>query len=167
MSMGSTATPPGERTSARRMLLLSVRPEFAEPLISGEKRFELRRVRPAIGPGDVVWLYSTQPRCALIGGVAVAAVHRQRVSTLWRRVRGKCGVSQADFKGYFAGLDEGYAIEVCAPTPLHEPLTLEELRRRVPGFSPPQSYWYLNDARERDARLVRLLRPAARTLARA
>lgn len=167
MTRTGSRIPDGAQAAARRMLLLSVRPEFAEPLIRGEKRYELRRIRPAVGPGDMVWVYSTQPRCALLGGVGVAAVHRQRVGALWRRVRRVCGVSRATFDGYYEGCSEGYAIEVCEPTPLREPLTLDELRRRVPGFSPPQSYWYLNDERERDALLVRLLRPFARTLDRA
>lgn len=148
------------------MLLLSVRPEFAAPLISGEKRFELRRVKPDLAPGDTVWVYSTQPQAALLGGLVVAAVHGDPVGTLWRRVRDACAVSRSVFDEYFAGRPVGYAIEVRAPTVLRTPLTLDALRRLVPGFTPPRSYWYLNRERDRDAKLVRLLRPAARTLAR-
>ncbi len=166
LSRATTDADPAFAFRARRTLLLSVHPDHAESIILGRKRFELRRVRPTIGPLDTLWVYSTMPQAALLGGGLVARVHHERIGVLWRRVRLSCGVSRTAFRQYFAGLESGYAIEIDAPVALRQPIALTELRRRVPGFTPPRSYWYLDRARSRDAHLLRLLEPVARTLAR-
>src|SRR6185503_3263930 len=55
-------------------LLISVRPRFAEMIFAGTKVVELRRLRPRIGTGDLVFVYVSSPVMALAGAFEVGEV---------------------------------------------------------------------------------------------
>ena len=124
-------------TSAKsRKVLLSIRPEFARKIISGEKRFEFRR--RCFDPEVVrsVLLYATLPVGAIVGEFTVARVIRGRPAAVWRKTRAHAGISRRYFLQYFAGRDEAFAIEVARVTPFSRPM---DPRSRGP-FTAPQSY---------------------------
>lgn len=126
-----------------KALLLSVRAEFTEGILSGTKTVELRRKRPRVSPGDYLILYVPAPVKSIVGVVMVERVVEGRLSTLWRKVRGGCGLTHAEFQLYFRGLPRGYGVFVKNPGRLSSPLPLELLRRVQPGFT-PQGYRYLS-----------------------
>ncbi len=117
-----------------RDVLMSIRPGYAEAILSGAKTFELRRRRPSFAPGSRVVVYSSSPDQRLLGTFEAGEIHEQSPSKLWRIVSQAAGISRKDFDAYFAGCEVGYAIEVRSPTRLDP----EPLR-----FRPPQSYLFL------------------------
>ena len=139
-----------------RALLLSIRGTLADLIFDGTKSVELRRRRPAVHPGDYLIVYVPSPLKRIAGVVAVRRVVEAPISSLWRRVRGKCGISHREFLAYFAGLDVGFGIELERPARLACPVLLNELQILRPGFS-PQGYRYLSRNELADA-LVRLNR---------
>lgn len=49
-------------------IILSIHPEHAENILSGNKKIELRKKLPKmICLGDRIFLYSTAPQCAVVG----------------------------------------------------------------------------------------------------
>jgi predicted transcriptional regulator len=127
-----------------RTLLLSIRPEHAARIFSGEKTVELRRIRPRVESGDTVLVYVTAPEMSLAGGFEVSRVYESPALRLWREVGSESGLDRSAFIEYFDGSESAYAIGVRSVWRLPHAVTLEKLRERVPGFLPPQSYWYLS-----------------------
>ncbi|TFH08030.1 MAG: ASCH domain-containing protein [Candidatus Atribacteria bacterium] len=127
---------------ARRGLLISVKPKYAEMLLTGTKTVELRRIRPSISAGDWVLVYASSPRKALLGAFQVAEVNEANPETLWRKVGSQVGISYDDFCEYFRGTCRGTGIHVGRTIRFPEPTPLQQMREIVPGFNPPQSYTY-------------------------
>lgn len=125
-------------------LFLSLRPRFAELLLSGEKSVELRRVRPAVSDGTVVLLYASSPRMTLVGRARVAEVDVGSLGQIWRKHGSNTGISREEYEGYFAGLQSAVAIKLTDVQRLAQPRPLDDLRQRLSGFQPPQSYRYLD-----------------------
>jgi predicted transcriptional regulator len=134
--------------------LLSIQPKHARKILLGKKKVELRRVRPAVGRGDEVVVYETSPTCAVVCTVVVDEVLVDAPARLWARIGSLSGVDRAEFMDYYGDLERGYAIRMHRVEPLGSPVSLETLRKAVPGFSPPQSYHYLRPDRPRDQRLA-------------
>lgn len=127
-------------------LFLSVKPIFANRILSGAKTVELRRVRPSVTPGSLVLIYSTSPEMALLGSAEVAELICGTPREVWGHVKEKAGVSRAEYDEYFSGADTAIGIRLGAVRRLAQPISLRDLRKRWPWLKPPQSYRYV-DAR--------------------
>jgi predicted transcriptional regulator len=125
-------------------LLLSIRPRFADQIFAGTKTVELRRVRPRVKTGDLVIVYASGTQKALVGAFQIADVIAGSAESIWRRFGGGTGLSKAEFDGYFAGADTGFALEVARTWQLPAPVQLATLRRQRGGFQAPQSYRYMD-----------------------
>lgn len=127
-------------------LFLSLRPRFAELLLSGAKNVELRRVRPAAAAGTIVLLYASSPTMELVGCAEVGEVQAGPVMQIWRAYGPETGLSHSEYDDYFEGLEEAVAIKLVNIRRLDSPRPLQDLRNRLSGFQPPQSYRYLDRA---------------------
>jgi predicted transcriptional regulator len=139
-----------------RVLVMSIKPHYAERIFAGSKAVELRRTRPHVQTGDVVLVYASSPVKALIGAFAVGGVVSDDVSGLWERYSSTLGVSQEEYDDYFAGADLAHGLLV-ADRVNFTPVPLDALRRRA-SFRPPQSYMFWGRA------LAELVPRAARIL---
>lgn len=126
-----------------KILLLSIRPRYAEKIFSGEKTVELRRTKPRVEAGDLVLVYTSSPRCALTGAFVVANVVTGSPEIIWRKCGSKAQIDSAAFNAYYEGARSAFAIGIERAWTFNCPVTLRELRRRMKGFHPPQSYRYL------------------------
>lgn len=124
----------------RRAALLSVRPQLAEALLNGEKGVEFRRVRLPLSPGDLVYVYSISPVQAVIGTFACGEITEAKPTTLWRKYARIAGVSRTELMEYFRGAERGCAIMVSEPHRWNPPMTLAQIKSKIPDFNPPQSY---------------------------
>ena len=129
----------------RRSALFAIKPAYAEALTDGRKGVEFRRKRPALKPGDVVYIYATGPIHAVIGSFRCGEIVEAQLAKLWRKYGKIGGVAKQTFEDYFAGCVEGSAIEVAAHSRWETALGVAAIRRRVAGFSPPQSYMFIDD----------------------
>lgn len=128
----------------RPAIFLSIRPRFAELILSGAKSVELRRVRPKVIEGDLVLLYASSPVRELIGVCTVSRVEVAPTPELWKKHGQKSGLQRAEFNSYFEGAAQSVAISVQGARRVIKPRTLDELRERLPGFAPPQSFSYVS-----------------------
>lgn len=62
-----------ERGQAR-VALMSIKPCFAAEIFEGRKRYEFRRVRVSLGPGDTVVVYESAPVSLVTGHFTVDSV---------------------------------------------------------------------------------------------
>jgi len=140
--MIATPAPEGEHLPAPRPLLLSLRPRFAQAILDGTKTVELRRTRVSAPPGTLLVLYASSPVMAVVGVATLADRDTAGPMVIWRRYRGRLGLSRAEFADYFTGAEHATALAIAAPRALPEPLTLSWLRSHA-AFQPPQSYRYI------------------------
>ncbi len=126
----------------RRDVVFSIKPEYSQKIITGEKTVELRRRFPLSVPeGTVAMIYSTSPTRALTGLAEIGTVTQLTPAEIWQRYSAVACIERSDFDSYFAGVDKGFVIELKRARPLRRVLDLKELRERF-GFEPPQSYLY-------------------------
>lgn len=126
-----------------RRYLLSVKPHFADLLLSGRKTVELRRPKLAIEPGDELFLYATRPLSQIVGVVVCHDVVYAPARMLWRSYKDWIGVSRKEFNAYFNGASSGTALLVNDAQRLSVPWALSKIREVFPGFHPPQSHMRL------------------------
>lgn len=127
----------------RTTVLMSIKPRYTDLIFNGLKTIELRRVCPKIHRGDIVIVYASGPRMALIGAFCVEDVITGAPEDLYLLCNGKCGVTKEEFDLYFKGSIRGYGIEIGETWLFEEARGLDFLRSVVRGFRPPQSYRYL------------------------
>jgi len=125
----------------QRTVLLSIKPEFAEKILNGQKGFEFRRTLFKDPSVAKVVIYASSPVCRVIGEFDVDGVLSLSMHALWRRTRREAGISWLVFSAYFLGKEECHAIRVANPVRYSEPKALSE----AVGLSrPPQSFAYVD-----------------------
>lgn len=135
-----------ERCDPGRVLVLSLKPRYADAILSGAKTIELRRTRPNIKVPTLALIYATSPARSLVGSCCVDFIDSRTLRELWRLASVRAGVSRREFQEYFTGLTEGVALHLSSAQRAETPVSLALLRRLVPGFRPPQSFAYLSAA---------------------
>jgi predicted transcriptional regulator len=127
----------------KRVLLVSVHPEYAEKLLAGIKTIELRKVKPNLKTGDKLVIYATSPIKAVVGICNVEAVLSDAPYKLWKKVSKHAGISKSRFDSYYDGHENAFGIVCSEPKSMKQPIGLDELRQRWRNFTPPQSYKYI------------------------
>src|SRR5579862_8352493 len=125
------------RPDARAALLLSIRPEHSHRIFAGSKRFELRKIIPAV-PFKRVFLYETGGS-GIVGWFDVGRIFKQPIAKLWKTV-GTAATSHERFHSYFASVKEGFAISIVSPRRFKAPISITELNGDSFKLQPPQSF---------------------------
>lgn len=125
-----------------RDVVLSIKPQYSEPIIRGIKKVELRRRFPISVPkGTLAYIYSTSPTRALTGIAEIDSVKKYPVKSIWTNYSKVACIKKRDFTDYFRGVDDGFVIKFKSARALNTPISLHELRDRF-EFEPPQSFLY-------------------------
>jgi predicted transcriptional regulator len=121
----------------RNDAIISIRPNYAEAILSGSKTIELRRRIPIIEVGTRLWIYATRPIGAVIGSAVIDGIVRDTPEALWNKFADSAGIGRADFDAYFEGAREAIGLLlVKAQRGRH--IDIEQLRLMRSGFHPPQ-----------------------------
>ncbi|NTW29226.1 MAG: ASCH domain-containing protein [Coriobacteriia bacterium] len=120
------------------VVLMSIKPHWADAIMGGRKRVEFRRVRFGREISHVV-VYATSPVQRVVGYFEVEDITEAEPAALWERFATLGDIGEAAFMDYYEGKGEGVAIHVGRVSPLVEPVMLTEI---VPGAVAPQSYLY-------------------------
>lgn len=127
-----------------RMIVLSLKPRFAEAILAGTKTVELRRTTPKIEVPTRALLYASTPVRALLGTCIITDVRTANLTALWREYGSRSELSHNEYKRYFEGLDIGTALILAHQRPLDRMVPLQDLRAKPRGFRPPQSFAYVD-----------------------
>lgn len=134
----------------KRVLLLSLRPRFADAILAGTKTVELRRRAINAQSGTRVILYSTAPTMAIVGTAYLRRVDVANPEDAWKRYSTTLGLAKDEFDAYLDGSKRAYLLHLIRVCQLDKPLHLHELRSS--GFRPPQSFRYIGDSDPRPLR---------------
>lgn len=126
-----------------KVVLMSIKPRFAEAILSGCKHCEFRRA-PFSQPVSHIIIYSTSPIQKIVGVVEVTGVEQSDLATIKERFLIDGHISECEFDEYFKGKVQGTAILLGSRFRLEEPVDINALWIDV---SSPQSYCYLQPER--------------------
>lgn len=124
-----------------KAVVLSVKPQYASRIVSGEKKVEFRK---KIFKSSVkqVFVYSSYPEKKIIGFFDIEKVDSGTPSELWRKYCEVSGVCAEDFLSYFDEVTQAYAICIRAFHKYDIPISPASI---CEGFKAPQSFCYLNN----------------------
>jgi predicted transcriptional regulator len=126
-----------------KVLLISVKPEFAEKIVNGTKTIELRKCAPNVNIGDLVIIYSTLPEKAVVGTCLIKKIIKKSPNKLWQTHSHLMGIDRKRYFEYFNGCKLAVGIVLTSSDRLNKKLSLDSLRKNLPRFSPPQTFRYL------------------------
>jgi len=121
--------------------ILSIKPQYAQAILAGNKRVEFRK-KVFKRPVDKVYIYSSSPIKRLIGYFTFTEIDEATPTDLWKKYEKIGAINKADFFAYFKDCDTGFAINI------------EKVERFEKGINPinvidkfcaPQSYRYVDE----------------------
>lgn len=122
-------------------VLLSIKPEFANKIFSGEKKFEFRkRIFKNTNVRKIV-VYSTMPVGKIIGEFSIKHIHQDSPSSIWAKTKKFSGVEETFFNQYYHEREFAFAIEVHNPILYRVPINP---KKEYSNFTAPQSFKYID-----------------------
>lgn len=132
-------------TVSNNILLLSIKPQFAEKILIGKKTVELRKSFPnKINNGDYLLIYVTSPEKVVKGICVIDSIISNSPENLWNQVKNEIGISKLEYESYYQDCRIAHGIVLKDVELFDKPIKLSELRRIFPNFNPPQTYCYFN-----------------------
>lgn len=116
-------------------VLLSIKPKFADLILSGKKKYEFRRAIFKQKDVKKVVMYASAPISKIVGEFEVDSVISDAPDKLWKKTERWSGINEEYFNEYFDDKKIGYAIKIKKAKRYR---SMREL-----GHRPPQSFQYL------------------------
>lgn len=119
-------------------MLLSIKPEYANKIVSGKKKYEFRKFHCRTDV-DTIVIYATAPVKQVIGEVSIVAVIEDAVEKVWRQTHSDGGITKKAYTDYYKNKAVAVAYQLGEVTTYEEPLALSDI-----GLSyAPQSFAYI------------------------
>lgn len=119
-------------------VILSIKPEFANKIFDGTKKFEFRKTIFKNDKIKTVIVYASSPVQKVIGEFEIEKIINHDLDTLWGITQHHSGISEDYFYEYFAEKEIGYAIKIKKTKKYKAPKCL----RADFNLLPPQSFAY-------------------------
>lgn len=122
-------------------VLFSIKPEYADKILSGEKKFEFRKSifkNPGV---TTVVIYATKPLGKVVGEFDIERILASCPESLWIKTEKHSGITRDFFNEYFKNRDLAFAIKVKSARRYKNPLDLIDV---LPTNTAPQSFCYLS-----------------------
>ena len=120
-------------------ILLSVKPEYVEKILSGIKKYEFRK-HLAAADVQYIYLYSTTPVMKVVAKIEVTGTLQASPTALWEKTKNDAGISRQNYRLYFKGCKTACAYKLGAIQRYEPPKVLSDF-----GITtPPQSFAYVH-----------------------
>jgi predicted transcriptional regulator len=122
-------------------VLLSIKPEFAEKIFQGVKKYEFRKALFKNRNVKKVVVYASAPISKVIGEFEIEDILEHDTESLWAKTKKHSGIPKEYFDSYFQGKKIGYAIKISKSKLYKDPL---DLNKHFKLKCPPQSFMYIS-----------------------
>lgn len=119
-------------------VVLSIKPEFAEKIFEGSKRYEFRRSIFKNSEVNKIIVYASAPVQKIIGEFEIDQILMEDLNSLWNKTKQYSGISQEYFFNYFVNKYSGYAIKIKNA----KRYPLPKCIKKDFNLIPPQSFAY-------------------------
>lgn len=118
--------------------ILSIKPQFVDKIINGEKKFEYRKkiFKKEI---EAVIIYSTKPVGKFVGEFKIKNIINDNPNKVWEETNALSGINYEYYKSYFNNHNTAYALEIEDLVIYENPIDPND------GFKPPQSFCYCSN----------------------
>lgn len=121
-------------------VVLSIKPQFANKIFDGTKKFEFRKAIFKNQNVTSVLVYASSPVQKVIGEFEIGEIFNFDLKTLWDKTKEHSGITEDYFYKYFADRKNGFAIQIKNKKRFANPKCLKEDY----NLTPPQSFAYWN-----------------------
>ena len=119
-------------------VLLSIKPEFAEMIFNGSKKYEFRRKIFNKNIKTVI-VYVSSPVKKVIGEFEIESIINDDLEKLWLKTKDYSGITKEYFFEYFNNKEKGYAIKIKKTKRYKQLLSIIDDFKKTP----PQSFIYI------------------------
>lgn len=144
-----------------RIVFLSIKPEHAEAILDGSKRYEYRRQPPVADPPFTMLLYATDGVGDVVGAALVDDVIRDNAHAVAKATVDATPQTTDDVLEYFDGKREATALKIRHAVRVEPPVEDVEIRKAWPDFTVPQNFRYVTE--DDHPRLVARIRTRLQT----
>lgn len=124
--------------------IISLKPQFVDLVLSGEKTVELRNRIVRMEPGTVIWIYATKPVGGIVALAELDSVVHDTPAKIWVRFEREMCIDRAHFDAYINNRESVSALILSSVRTLKHSVTLDWIRRSTGSFQPPQFYYRLS-----------------------
>ena len=123
----------------KNKILISIKPEYTEKIISGVKKYEYRR---HVAKKDIssIIIYETTPIKRVVAEAEIEAILSYTPDELWKLTKEESGINKKFFDEYFKGKIIAHAYRIGKVKVFEKPKLLEDYGVRYA----PQSFIYIN-----------------------
>jgi predicted transcriptional regulator len=120
-------------------ILLSIKPEYANKIFDGTKKYEFRKSIFKNTNVKTVIVYASSPMQKVIGEFTIDEILEETTEKLWDKTHKHSGITKEFFDEYFVNKEIGYAIKIKETKRYSKPMDLIDFNL---DFA-PQSFVYL------------------------
>ena len=116
------------KNNIKKYLFISVKPEFANKILTREKCIELRKIKPHVSSGDYVIIYASSPKKCVIGFGEIKQIIETTPEQMWKKYSKVLGIDEPRFYSYYKDKNKAIGIEIGTIKSIN-PISLDELRK--------------------------------------
>ena len=131
----------------KKVIIISIKPEFANKIFDGTKTIELRKSSPKANEGDMMIIYSTSPEKAILGICRIKGVIKSTPSELWLRFSDSFGIDKKRYNDYYSDANSAVGIVLNDAKRFKNKIPLNIFKELFPNFSPPQTFKYIESSK--------------------
>lgn len=119
-------------------VVLSIKPQFANKIFDGTKKFEFRKAIFKNQNVTSVLVYASSPVQKVIGEFEIEKIFNLDLKELWDKTKEYSGITEDYFYQYFENREQGFAIQIKNKKRFENPKCL----KTDYNLTPPQSFAY-------------------------
>lgn len=129
-------------------LIVSIKPEYADKIIKGEKTVEIRRRFSDKWEGANILIYSSNPVQGIIGEAKISKIVKRNPNDIWFEFGGAIGCDRETFFKYSEGTEKISALLLTDIRPFNMEIPINFINKLHPDkkeISAPQSHSSIDD----------------------
>ena len=127
-------------------ILLSIKPEYVEKIMSGEKKFEYRKSNMKNIKNkniETVVIYSTMPIGKVVGEFEIKRFLEDTPEKIWGKTSNFSGINKKKYNEYYKQVEKCFVMEIETVKKYPTPLNLGDYNKKIKVA--PQSFLYLSE----------------------
>ena len=121
-------------------ILMPINPEYVDEILSGNKKYEYRKIKAKRKNIDKMVIYSTSPIMRVVAEVDVEGIIEDSPEKLWEQTKKYSGITKDFYSKYYNGKESAIAYKLGNIKVYDKPKKLSDIGIKYV----PQSFIYLD-----------------------
>ena len=121
-------------------ILMSIKPQYVEKILSGNKKYEYRKNRAKRNDIDKIIIYSTAPVMKVVAEVDIEEIIESTPDILWKKTKLESGITEEFFYKYYKNKTTAVVYKLGNIKIYDKPKSLNDIGVKYV----PQSFIYLD-----------------------